>query len=240
MYCAPVFYPLLSKKNEGRLDTIQLRAGRIIAGCVKAINWEAVLLEANSEPLHVYMDGACAVAAEKYRRMPKNDPLAIMTLSATSPSRLMRTAESWQHVSDIVFTACGLRIGRLTSVGNKMVPRDERVSNLVDVRNRAPIYSGIPPWDTANAYEVTYVTDLVKICKKTDPPELWKIETENTIAACGLHDIEVWSDGAVIDKQGAGAANTYDNDRNKMYSDAVPAGNLCSSYKAEIEGVLIG
>jgi hypothetical protein len=85
----------------------------------------------------------------------------------------------------------------------------------VDVRNRAPNFSGIPPWDTANAYKVTYVTSLVNKCKKSDPPELWKSETENMKAACGLHDIKVWSDGAVIDKRGAGAVNTYDNDRNK-------------------------
>jgi ribonuclease HI len=61
-----------------------------------------------------------------------------------------------------------------------------------------------------------------------------------TIAVCGLHDIEVWSDGAVMDKRGAGAANAYDNDRNKMYSDVVPAGNLASSFKAESEAALIG
>jgi hypothetical protein len=175
IHCAPAFYPLLSKTNKGRLDTIQLKAGRIITGCVKATNREAVLLEANLELLQVYMDAACAVAAEKYRRMPKNDPLAIMTLSVTPPSRLMKTAESGQHVSDRVLTACGFRIGRLTSGGNEIVPRDERVSNLVDVRNRGPIYSGIPPWEMANAYKVTYVTNLVKKCKNTDPPELRKI-----------------------------------------------------------------
>jgi hypothetical protein len=106
MYCAPAFYPLLSKTNRGRLEMIQIKAGRIITGCVKATNREDVLLEANLEPLNVKIDEACAVAAEKYRRMPKNDPLAIMALSATPPSQLMKTAESWQHRSDKVLTAC--------------------------------------------------------------------------------------------------------------------------------------
>ncbi len=67
--------------------------------------------EAQREPLNVKIDGACAVAAEKYRRMPKNNPLAIMALSATPPSRLMKTAESWHHRSDKVLTDCRLRIG---------------------------------------------------------------------------------------------------------------------------------
>jgi ribonuclease HI len=57
------------------------------------------------------------------------------------------------------------------------------------------------------------------------------------------HSIEMFTDGSVVNKLGAGAADIYEQrliGSNKVYRVVAPAGALCSSYKSEIVGVQCG
>ena len=239
-YCGSIFYPFLSETNKGKLQRIQNTSARIITGCVRSTNIEALLLEANLEPLSVGYEKQCAVMGERARRMGEGDPLTIMASKAPPPSRLLKTAQSWEQLSDEILHGCGLRVGRVTNTGNEIVAMGVSVKDQIDIRNRVPIWTGIAPWNTSNAFKVMCVTDLNKKCTNLDPPEVWKAQTENIINLLGPKGLEIFSDGSVVNKRGAGGAQIYDNVKNKTHSVTVPAGNLCSSFKSEIEGVSCG
>jgi ribonuclease HI len=240
MYAASAYYPFLSETSKNKIQRIQNVAARIITGCVRSTSVPYLLLEAKLNSVKVCCEVLCAVVAEKARRMGTDDPMTVMVKSTSPPSRLMKTAESWQHVSDNILNQCGLRVGRLTAAGNEIVPGGGSVKDLIDIRNRDNIWSRVDPCTTHNAHKVRYITDLKGKCNKADPPEVWKQATEDIISALGHHNIEIWSDGGVMNKRGAGAAIVFDNDLNKTFSVGGPAGNLCSSFKAEIEGILCG
>jgi ribonuclease HI len=72
---------------------------------------------------------------------------------------------------------------------------------------------------------------------------VWKKASDDSIAVHGIMDIEMFTDGSVVNKLGAGAADIYKKrliGGNKVYRVVAPAGALCSSYKSEIVGVQCG
>ena len=87
------------------------------------------------------------------------------------------------------------------------------------------------------------MTSLVTPCSHSDNVEVWKKATEDSIAVHGVKDIEIFTDGSVVNKCGAGAANIYVKNirgRDIIHKAIAPAGPLCSSFKAEIVGIQCG
>jgi hypothetical protein len=72
---------------------------------------------------------------------------------------------------------------------------------------------------------------------------VWKKASDDSIAVHGIRDIEMSTDGSIVNKLGAGAADIYDKSVfrcDKVYRVVAPAGALCSSYKSEIVRVQCG
>ena len=88
-YAAPVWYPLMSKTNLGKLQIIQNKALRKILGVPLSTRIQDMHLECNIQPLEVRYQVATAYQAEKYRRHPPDDPLYTLA-HAVPPSRLKR------------------------------------------------------------------------------------------------------------------------------------------------------
>ena len=87
------------------------------------------------------------------------------------------------------------------------------------------------------------MTHLITPCEHSDSADVWKKASDDSIAAHGYMDIEMFTDGSVVNTLGAGAADIYEKrlfGPNKVYREVAPAGPLCSSYKAEITGVQCG
>jgi ribonuclease HI len=66
-----------------------------------------------------------------------------------------------------------------------------------------------------------------------DPDPIKKKATEDTIAMLGTFDVEMWTDGSVIDKLGAGAARIYTKEGKATFDAIAPAGFLSSSFRSE-------
>lgn len=79
-----------------------------------------LLLEANLHPLRVYFEAQCANAAEKAKRMSLNDPMYKLVTSKAPPTRLLKTKQSFQHVSIDIFNEMKWREGRVNDNGNEI------------------------------------------------------------------------------------------------------------------------
>ena len=85
-YCAPVWYPALSKSQMERLERIQRKGLRIALGIKKCSCNNDVLLESNVLPLEARFCQSTAMLAEKYRCFPQSDP-PLSTFSPNSPTK---------------------------------------------------------------------------------------------------------------------------------------------------------
>jgi ribonuclease HI len=245
IYNSSVFSPFLSATNMNVLERLQNTGARIITGLPKATIIDELLLEANLRPLSVYFKSQCANAAEKAKRMPPGDPMSIMVAGRVPPSRLIKTAESFQHVSNRIFNEMKWREGRVNDNGYEITGEGGNFTGKLDVRNRDPILTHpiSPPWACNNATKIKFMTHLVSPCIHSDSAEVWKKASDDSIAVHGIMDIEMFTDGSVVNKLGAGAADIYEQrliGGNKVYRVVAPAGALCSSYKSEIVGVQCG
>ena len=240
-----IFYPLLSANSMQTLQKIQNRGARVITGLLKATRIEDLLMEANLYPLKIYYEAQCANAAEKARRMPFGDPLHTIASGALPPSRLVKTGKTWQQVSNKIFDDLHWRIGRINANGNEIPGVGGNYTDKLSIKHRVPVTldSNTPPWACQNATKIKFITNLITPCVHSDSIEVWKKATDDTISAHGEKNIEMFTDGSVIDKLGAGAADIYerkDIGQDKLYRVVAPAGPLCSSFKAEIVGVQCG
>ena len=243
-YSSAIFSPLLNKSNMDTLQKLQNQAARIITGCTKSTKIEALLLEANIKPVKCYYDIDCIKAAETARRRPAGDPLLIMTTNALPPSNKKKTPHSWHHASQkLLEDVMGCRVGRLSSNGNPVVySKAEREAFKYDLNNRdsKPPHLSLAPWEIGMADKIKIHTTLIAPCIATDSNEIKKKLCDDTIALRNNCKINMWTDGSVLNKKGAGAAMIYLDTLGKKWSTTVPAGNLCSSYKAEAAAIKNG
>jgi hypothetical protein len=80
--------------------------------------------------------------------MPLGDPMSIMVAGRVLHSRLIKTAESIQHVSNRIFNDMKLREGRVNDNGNDITGEGGNFTGKLDVRNRDSVlnYPISPPW----------------------------------------------------------------------------------------------
>ena len=235
---------MLSETRKQQIEVIQNKAARLMTGCARSTDIESLLLEANLLPMSIQYDIQATIAAEKCRRMPDNDPLFKTSTKATPHVRLKRGTETWQHSSDRVLktlNCCPERKNR--NGGVKRMTRLEREMCAADLRKREKLllFSSVPPWDTKNAEKVIFHTHLLKPWKKKDCVELRKKATKDTLEALGEFDMEMWTDGSVENKVGAGAAILFGKDILKPLDEAMaPSGYLSSSYRSELAAIQVG
>ena len=215
-----------------------------MTGCCRSTDIESLLLEANLLPMKTQYDIQATIAAERCRRMPSEDPLFKLATKATPHVRLKRGIETWQHASDRVLlklNCCPDRKNR--NGGEKKVTKKEREKYAADLRNREAVllFPSVAPWNTENVEKVTFQTHLRKPCKKSDSEEVRKNATMETLEALGVFDLEMWTDGSVEEKIGAGASVLFAKDIDKPWEIAIaPSGYLSSSYRSELTAIHVG
>ena len=105
----------------------------------------------------------------------------------------------------------------------------------IDISNREKvlIHPRVPPWDTANVNKIEFYPDMITLCDKRCSTEIKKEITEETLKKLGDFDYELWTDGSVEHKLGAGAGMLYKG-RDCISTMGAPSGFLSSSYRSEL------
>ena len=112
-----------------------------------------------------------------------------------------------------------------------------------DLRNRENIllFPSVAPWETKNAEKIMFNTTLLKECNKSESEEIRRLATMETLEALGEFDLEMWTDGSVVNKIGAGAAILFEKDVLQPIHKAMAAsGYLSSSYRSELAALQVG
>jgi ribonuclease HI len=176
--------------------------------------------------------------AEKCRRLPTNDHLFIQATGAVKKSRFVNKSESWQHNSDRILNEQGMIPDRLTkNRTNINVTKKYRKDNYIaDLRNREELllYPSTFPWQCSNGKKVLFNISVNDPCSKSDSNEAKFKASMSSLEQLGIFDYEIWTDGSVKDKKGAGAGLLFSKDRNTPFAKAsAPSGFLSSSFRSE-------
>ena len=197
LYCASVYFPLLSATALDLLEIFQRKVARIVTGCVYSTQNEVLLLQCNLFPLGVEGNIQTGTMAEKCRRLPEGDPMQIATTEyACAGVRLQSRGEGWQLRSDKVLRLALIEPGRKTSQGNLLAEH----ANIT--REPLLLCSSVPPWATHSAHLVTFHSSLIRPCPKDANKGAKKRAAEDTLQGLGAFDWEVWTDGTLQEDPG--------------------------------------
>ena len=202
LYCAPVWYPFLSKTSRHKLDVVQHETLRLGMGLYRGTRIDDLLKESNVRPLESVVRVDTAIVAEKYRRFPSDSPLFALAHSTLGPHRLKH--HSWQYLSDEVLIEHGYNPSRNDAHGLSMYP----YRDLIDLSLRVPFsfVSQLAPWENYDDYEnhIMIVPTLAGLRK--DTPNL-KRKAEDAIRRYGNEYVKsLWTDGSYSPKNNFSAA----------------------------------
>jgi ribonuclease HI len=251
-YGSSVWFPFLSSQVLDSIEARQLTAARIITGCIRSTDKESLLLEAALVPLSVRYNGSVAVAAERARCFPPDDRLYRLA-AGPEPGRRLKKGDgrhsSWQHASEEVLVAHGINPSRSrTGTLDGYIMGMARGPAGTPILTRDPRAPGIRvrPWYVQDEVMSRilfhchirggYRKDLAEAEKRAKALATiqYRWDTDGPFA------LEVWTDGSVVDEVGVGAAHVYaqgEGSEGVVARITVPAGNLCTSYRAEMTAI---
>jgi ribonuclease HI len=250
-YCGPVWSPFLCDSRVHKLEVLQNRAMRTITGCVVGTKTERLLCEANLLPIKVQHEIQAALAAEKCRRMSGESALRQTASRAVRLKRLVKTGTSWMDKSDSILAKRGLCAPRTMSNMAKLDTRqyssDEYMRGFgtnIDPRNREELMTNTlfcPALVVDYEHVMRFNTTTIIKCSKTSSVEE-KLRANNaTREGLGDFDWEIWTDGTVQDKLGAGAALIFKKHVSEAVNSVIaPSGYLSASFRAEMVALSAG
>jgi hypothetical protein len=236
-YCATVWAPFLTKSRKNTLEVLQNTAARIATGCVASTSIPQLLLVSNLLPIEKRHEIQSAIVAEKYRRLPDNNPLFKASTSYLPKSRLQRKQACWLGHGDSVLKSIGLNPRRLNKKGvATSMSKKEKDNCHYTIHNREMLlmHNSYEPWNTDKVTNIIFNTHCIRECSIHCENDIKKNVVEDTFLALGAFDFEAWTDASVKDKTGAGAGHLYNKESqlvSKVYS---PSGHLSGSFRAEI------
>jgi len=194
-YCAPVWYPALSKNQVERLERIQRKGLRIALGVKRCSCNNDILLESNMLPLEARFRQSTAMLAEKYRCFPQSDPLYTLAHQTLPPKRL-KLRSSWQYVSDTVLMETGFDPSRNDAHGITRA----HTNGLISLAPHTPYQSisQIDPWDLTDFDErIIANPQLSNITVQGNSPENVKRKAEEALTRYGKYDYSFWTDSSM-------------------------------------------
>ena len=197
-YAAPVWYPHLSKTQLKKLTTVETRCLRLVLGLPHGTPNADLYLEANLAPLETRLRWFTGFMAEKYRRLPPNDPLYIESHRALPPLRTKRS--SWQYLSDQILIDAGFDPAR----NDVHHPKSPDLFSLVS-REPMSFVPAVLPWDTAGFDRIIINTTLGHVNKK-NPPTICRKHAEESLALIHNCDYAFWTDASVLPSHSSCAA----------------------------------
>ena len=148
-YGASIWSPFMCSSRINKLEVLQNQALRTITGCVRSTPIESLLQESYLVSLSTQFKIQTALYAEKYRRMPRDEPLYKLASKVVRTRRLK--SSSWQHDSDETLSVLKLNIVRSSvnlydtecrNFNSAMVM--EKFGLLIDPRNREVFETFLP------------------------------------------------------------------------------------------------
>ena len=239
LYCSPVWSPFLSQKLINKLEVIQNKAARIVTGCVKSTNIEALNLEANFPTVQCRHETAIVIEGERLKRLEHCNPLykIVMKPVKKSKPRLKFYPHSWKQSYD-------------TSM--KKIFYDELEINMKFIENRERTFSNfaVCPWAAVN-YD-----KYIKFYPKVDGGVTSDFDDKDCLAAnletiksikdkFGPFFMELWPDGSVKGNIGAGSGLVFTKRFNSSRATEKPskvynaAASIGSSFHAEATAINI-
>ena len=258
-YACNVWAPLL---NEGTLTTWKRTANytaRVVTGLFRPTDIASLYLEANMLDIMNTVDNKVMAGIERHRRRPEGDPLRIKALGPTPTVRAGKSlhTQCWQQYSDRIQERHKVltrrhKLDRQTGeLKNDFVYSTGTVKeNVADIYflHREPLddpLASIRP-DEAEDIKVRFYPQLTNPVSASTPADEKLRSAMATIRLLRRRARgavwELWTDGAVERRTGAGAAQLYltsDSLRPK-WTQKAPAGNCTDPFAAESLAVLEG
>ena len=209
-YASPSWAPWISATNLKRLETTQLKALRVITKAFERSPREAVLLEAGVCFLTTRYRQLAAIAYERTLRLDQS--FARHSIIQHEAKQRTKKTDWRSHSKDLVQAVMG------------------PISRDTDTHNAQP------PWDPVVNVSYT-ITDINKSRPEHEQQDT-AIRTLNSVANV---DLWVYTDGSVNPFGGAGMACYLGPDHisgQPIHEAHFPAGNVCSSFRAESVAVL--
>jgi ribonuclease HI len=213
-YCGGAYLPACADTTLKKLQVVQNQAARCITRCTKTTPADVLSREANLIPVKTRGEQLAAIALARAMTRSHDDPLRRVTQNR--PAQRLRRMRSWLAPAEAVRDRAGLRDAQLAAALH------------------APSH---PPWKPVTARAIFNVT-LTLRTGRDDLPATRLAQTTQLLEALGPADVEVWTDGSVVDGTGCGGGGvaicrTGLND----IELAVPAGRICSSYRSELVAI---
>ena len=205
VYASPSWNAWISKSMQEALQRVQNDALRSIVGAAATTPTDFLHLEANVEPLSLYLDKADQLLREKYKRLPEGDPRKEL-LNKKAQIRL-KTRLGWRERS------------KSNAHG---ISEDFKVEEI-----KPPL----EPWrNTTLKFEAVALTKSKEEYSKEDLRELTakKLESMKT-------ELVIWTDGSTNSRQEKGGAGVFIQDKRNNTEErfSFAAGVICSSFGAE-------
>ncbi|KAF0296481.1 Retrovirus-related Pol polyprotein from type-1 retrotransposable element R1 4 [Amphibalanus amphitrite] len=209
LHAAAAWLPATPQSHVELLEREMRAAARTITGCPLSTPAHAVMAEAGLMPVAARRDVLAAKLLARAHALPEGDPLRAVA-EGGPPSRL-KTVTGWRGVGHDTWRAAGI-----------VLP----IEPLLPAR--------APPWEVAACPHVTFSLDIGALRRDAPPDELHQA-AQRHLASLPQQAIWVWTDGSAdagVRSGGAGAFVEWPDGATDELR--VPAGQLCSSFRAEM------
>ncbi len=215
-FSLPAYAPFVNSDALKDVRTVEKEAAMRIGGCVGRSRLTAIYGEAGTQPIDLRIKLSSATMYERLRRLPDDNPARMM---AERPEPKTRGRGGKRHTACDVVEKSGLR-----DLKREQIPTHS-LDGAAHSFSRAP----------------TFRPFLCEKVTKSDTAERREQAALKTIALLPHPDVSVNTDGSVLvpeeSKHGGGGFFLVDGN-GKIHTDRIPAGKLCSSYRAEMHGLL--
>eukprot|EP00660_Eupelagonema_oceanica_P019193 gene19193-biopygen19813 len=215
-YGLAAYGPFLTSANvHSKLQAEQYKAACTVSGCSHGTSTAVALAEAHLMSAEQRIDFAAAVMHQRCIRLPAGNGARDVAERADPPNP--RRPSTWRSRAR--------RVAAPAELPAEVEP--------------LATHSRADPWDGAG--EVDFHAELKKkVRKKKNTPEQLRAAALETLAQLPPATVEAYTDGSVLDprKLRTGGGGYVLNDGNgKQHSGRCAAGELCTSYLAELRAV---
>lgn len=229
---------------RAKLEAEQNKCARVITGCIRLTQKDALLAEARLPPLSLRAKQIAATEHQRMLRLPAADPVRASAERSTRPRLEYVARTAWLRAQeaatvnggpppptpdeDVVLTnkPCFRRVSQWIAkeAGIDSLPREEMT------HYRCP-----PPWIPQGRAPV-FITDLPSRTRRTDSAEVRRAAALRAIDLLPPADTTIWSDGSAAEgtRDGGAGAIIQLHSLNREETVTAPAGAVCSSLRAEL------
>ncbi|XP_043238346.1 uncharacterized protein LOC122389913 [Amphibalanus amphitrite] len=210
-YAAAAWLPAASEAHVELIERELRAAARAVTGCTASTPAAPLMAEAGIPPARVRCPALAARMVGQAASLPGDDPLRAVGEMHVAPR--LRTTTGWREV------------------GHRALAWS---TGAVDVKDEGRPTKTIPPWDH-HEEAVTFCLDVGPGGQRAAPAHIRRGAAEATLEHLPPRATWLWSDGSAergVSQGGGGATITLPSGETREVQ--VPAGQLCSSTRAEL------